>query len=763
MGTLPTTHSRPTISLALIAKNEQKNLPRLLDSVKDCFDQIVLVDTGSTDETMTIAHKYGCDVFSFEWVNDFSKARNFAFSKATKDFVMWLDCDDELKNRDEFIKWRDHAMAYVDCWLATYHYAVDKDKNPIVSFVRERVFKRSLNPTWQYPLHEGVVPRPEWSKNYATPWAVNHLRDADDVAADRSRNIKIIEQMVSDGNIDDRMQFYYGKELYEIGRVHEAIPAFEKALTMQIEGHDRLLSLQYAGYAAIAAFDQLKPELHEERKKLFDKALDFAHQGMRLDPNRAEFHVMIGDAYVRTQRLQLAVPYFAAAKACLKNFSSPYEGAIYSFRNLYGEAPSVQLAKIYAHLGMLDKAKKEAADCIEQYGSEEAKQILSEVTRVSTLTSIKNNQIQTEDIVFTTPPQNAYEFDEELYKTKPMGGSETALIQMAKELKTKTGRRVIVFNMRENDLVMGESGVEYVSNRKLAEYFSKYKPRTHIAWRHNIKLTEAETFLWCHDLFTPGCESAQNFDKMLCLTPFHKNYVQGLQGVSDEKILVTRNGLVPEKFKFERKQKNPNKVVWMSSPDRGLDRCMLVMDEVVKDFPKAELHVYYGIEHLHKYGPYMAALAEKLKAMMSERPYVKYHGNTEQSKMYRDVSDAVIWNHPNNFIETSCITANECLANGIYPVVRRLGALGDTLKEAEQNGSATLLGYDWVDPKGIEIHANAVKDALRNSSWETMKPFDLEKHSWSAVADEWVDFMKLGEVWTAIRKIDSINNGEQSA
>jgi glycosyltransferase involved in cell wall biosynthesis len=571
---------------------------------------------------------------------------------------------------------------------------------------------------------------------------VKHLRDEEDVKADRSRNITLIEKVIAQGGHDGRMQFYYGKELYEIGRVHEAIVAFDKALEMPIEPHDRLLALQYGGYAAMAAFDQTKDELVEAKTKYFYKALDFAHGGLRLDPNRAEFHVMIGDAYVRLNNLAPAVPYFAAAKSCIKNFDTPYEGAIYSFRNLYGEAPSIQLAKIYAHLGMLDKAKKEASDCTEAYGSEEAKSILEQVSRVSTLTTIKNNQDEVSDIVFTTGPTNAYEFDEELYKTKPMGGSETALIQMAKWLKKLTGRRVIVFNMREKDLV-AESGVEYRSNRGLAEYFSKYKPAKHIAWRHNIKLTDAETYLWCHDLFTPGCESVQNFDKMLCLSPFHKNYVKGLQGVADDKIIVTRNGIDPKKFDFEKKAKNPNKVVWMSSPDRGLDRCMLVMDEVIKEFPKAELFVYYGISHLHNYGPHMAALAEKLKQMMDERPYVKYMGNTEQNKMYREVSDAAVWNHPNNFIETYAITAIECLANGIYPVVRRLGALQDTLKEAEANGSATLLDYEWDDPQAIDIHASAVKDALRNSSWETMKYFDLEKNSWASVCGEWLEFMNL--------------------
>jgi glycosyltransferase involved in cell wall biosynthesis len=157
METSQSIPKRPTISLAIIAKNEARNLPRLLESVKGCFDEIVVVDTGSTDETKSIAASYGCEVFDFEWVSDFSKARNFAFSKATCDYIMWLDCDDELASRENFINWRNYAMEYGDMYLATYHYAVDKEKNPIISFVRERVFKRSLNPTWRYPIHEGVI------------------------------------------------------------------------------------------------------------------------------------------------------------------------------------------------------------------------------------------------------------------------------------------------------------------------------------------------------------------------------------------------------------------------------------------------------------------------------------------------------------------------------------------------------------------------------------------------------------------------------
>lgn len=731
--------SRKTISLALIAKNEEKNISRLFDSIEGCFDEIILIDTGSTDKTKEMANIFGAKVFDFEWVDDFSKARNFAFSKATCDYVMWLDLDDVLSDKSAFIKWRDTAMEFNRAWFATYHYAIDSLGKPIISFMRERVFRRDVDPTWRYPLHEGIVIQSEWQPNYATTWTVNHMRDADDIKADKSRNINILEKMPAK---DPRMKFYFGKELYEANRPQEALLAFADALKEPaLEFHDRLLSYQYAAYSAVVCFDQIKNEYQEEKKKYFDKAIEYALQGLKLDANRAEFHVTMGDLYLKAGDLVHAVPCFGAAKVCIhsKSGGSAYEGAVYSFVDSYGELPCLQLAKIYAHLGQLDKARKEALDCIATYGNKEAETVLVEVDRLKRITDIDGEKEQTEDIVFSCPPNQAYEFDEEIYKTKPLGGSETALVQMARHLKQKTKRRVMVFNGRSQDLI-ADSGVEYISNAKLNEYMSTKKPHAHVAWRHNTKLTHARTYLWCHDLTTRGVESGHNFDKIMCLSQFHKDYVQAIQGVPEEKITLTRNGIDPIKFDFEHKEKNPNKVVWMSSPDRGLDRSMLVMDKLRDEFPELELHVYYGLENLDKYG--LKDLADKLHGMMAERPWVKYHGFTEQNKMYREVSDAVLWLHPCNFIETFCITALEMLALKIFPVARKLGALANTLADAESKLDAILIPHDCVTDEEILAYRDAAAYVLRNKKWQDIE-FDIDSHDWSKVADEWTQFMEL--------------------
>ena len=85
------------ISLCMIVKNEEKVLARCLESAKGFADEIIIVDTGSTDRTLDIVSGYTSKVYSYPWKDDFSAARNESFSKATMDYCMWMDADDILK------------------------------------------------------------------------------------------------------------------------------------------------------------------------------------------------------------------------------------------------------------------------------------------------------------------------------------------------------------------------------------------------------------------------------------------------------------------------------------------------------------------------------------------------------------------------------------------------------------------------------------------------------------------------------------------
>lgn len=85
-----------SLSVCMIVKNEERNLARSLYCAARIADEIVVVDTGSTDKTKQIARQFTDKVFDFEWCDNFAAARNFSVDKATCDYIMWLDADDSI-------------------------------------------------------------------------------------------------------------------------------------------------------------------------------------------------------------------------------------------------------------------------------------------------------------------------------------------------------------------------------------------------------------------------------------------------------------------------------------------------------------------------------------------------------------------------------------------------------------------------------------------------------------------------------------------
>lgn len=92
------------VSACIIAKNEEKNLSRLLSSIKGKFKEIILVDTGSTDRTVEIAKEYGCKVFHRHW-NGFADARNYAVQQASGEWIWHFDADTELEE-SEYLRFK---------------------------------------------------------------------------------------------------------------------------------------------------------------------------------------------------------------------------------------------------------------------------------------------------------------------------------------------------------------------------------------------------------------------------------------------------------------------------------------------------------------------------------------------------------------------------------------------------------------------------------------------------------------------------------
>ena len=124
-----------TISLCMIVRNEEESLERCLESTRNVADEIIIVDTGSTDGTIDIAKRYTQKVYEFPWIDDFAAARNFAFSKATRQYCMWLDADDILEpsDREALLRLKALLPADVDVVMMRYHTAFDEKDRPTFS------------------------------------------------------------------------------------------------------------------------------------------------------------------------------------------------------------------------------------------------------------------------------------------------------------------------------------------------------------------------------------------------------------------------------------------------------------------------------------------------------------------------------------------------------------------------------------------------------------------------------------------------------
>ncbi|MEK6840246.1 MAG: glycosyltransferase [Nanoarchaeota archaeon] len=167
------------LSVCMIVKNEEHCLARALDSIKDLADEIVVVDTGSTDRTQEIAKEYTSHVYSYPWNDDFSAARNFSLSKATGDWILVLDADEVIAKEDhsnvrhllsqEYIAYAFPQMSYtndVSQFQYTPFLAHDKIHQKYISYAHSfsgyischivRLFRNHKNVHFVGAVHESV-------------------------------------------------------------------------------------------------------------------------------------------------------------------------------------------------------------------------------------------------------------------------------------------------------------------------------------------------------------------------------------------------------------------------------------------------------------------------------------------------------------------------------------------------------------------------------------------------------------------------------
>lgn len=326
-----------SLSLCMIVKNEHDTLSRCLECIKDIVDEIIIIDTGSTDDTKDIAFKYTDKVYDFKWCDDFAKARNFSFSKATKEYIMWLDADDIIleKDREKLKILKKILTPDIDMVYLKYNLNLDENGIPALSFYRERILKRSKNYKWISPIHEVI------EQNGKTLYEDISITHSKIHVSDPNRNIRIFENMLKQGiTLDPRQTFYYARELMYLKRYNESIKTYLSVLENPNSWNQNKIS-------ACIDLSNIYLTLNKQ-----EKALDYLFKSFKYDIPQAESCCLIGNYFISKQNFPLAIYWFETALNSKLNMQS---GGFY-IKDYYDFIPYINLGFCYYNLNDISKA-----------------------------------------------------------------------------------------------------------------------------------------------------------------------------------------------------------------------------------------------------------------------------------------------------------------------------------------------------------------------------------------------------------------------
>lgn len=320
-----------TWSLCMIVKNEEDNIENCLESCHQLFDEIIIVDTGSTDQTKKIVSKYTNKIYDFKWIDDFSAARNYSFSLATKDYVMWLDADDIIKEEDHHkLKELKQTMTNkYDIIMLKYNIAFDKFGLVTFSYYRERLLRRNKNYKWNDRVHEYI----ELSGNLIKEdIAITHDKK---IKEKSTRNLNIYKEMLlAKEDLTPRNLYYYGRELYEHEMYEEALDIFTEFLETESGWLEDNINACY-----------LLSNCYKYLNKL-DDSITWLYKSFNYDIPRKKTVCLIGNVFLNNKEYLKAIYWYNLALTLSSNKESGFYESDYDYF-----IPYINLCVVYDKIG----------------------------------------------------------------------------------------------------------------------------------------------------------------------------------------------------------------------------------------------------------------------------------------------------------------------------------------------------------------------------------------------------------------------------
>lgn len=356
------------ISVCLIAKNEENCIAQCLESLSAYFDEIILADTGSTDQTLEIASRYTDNIFQFPWCDDFSAARNFAISKAAFPFVLNVDCDEQLISGLSKEEMEAFLLPYLDRALEIGRIEI---QNPTLTSAGKQVAKEYVGRFfhrdffhYEGAIHEQVVAKsvpatvalPKADSSHAARSQVQQAcpyytlpltfwhrgyENADILKEKTSRNLSLLQTELKEKGENPYTLFQIGQCYYALRQYDRALTYYSKGLTFDVDPHLEYVQTMVTSYG----YCLINTKQYQEALCLEGVYEEFSVT--------ADFLFLMGLIYMNNGLLPQAVAEFKKAAA---TSAHTVEG-VNSYLAYYN------IAVIYQCQGNPDKAKAYYIKC----------------------------------------------------------------------------------------------------------------------------------------------------------------------------------------------------------------------------------------------------------------------------------------------------------------------------------------------------------------------------------------------------------------
>lgn len=323
------------ITLCLIVRDEEKQLAFCLQSFKDIYSHLVIVDTGSVDSTKAIAKAWGADVYDFTWCDDFSAARNFALQQVKTEWVMVVDADDMIQDEtkkkllEELEKLSKDARGV----FMPYSYSNMNNISGFTTYL-PRIWKMEFGYQYTLPIHEYLdIPKADIPHFVRLPLPVVHQKESGAYSKSVIRNLSILEKAVKKDPSQSRLLFYLGRENKSAGNYKDALDWYMKFTGIPRVSKDEL-NRAYLGMGECYS-----------KLGLMKKAKEAYLQSVQANSSFAEGYLLLGDMALQQKQYKQAARWYLEATK-----KQPPQTHVFVNMQLYNGYAKSKLCEALSHI-----------------------------------------------------------------------------------------------------------------------------------------------------------------------------------------------------------------------------------------------------------------------------------------------------------------------------------------------------------------------------------------------------------------------------